>query len=249
MTRKFVVGLFLLGPVAAGVDGCSDRDALAPDATPPVFFAAQPAFGHPSGSEAQMQQVVRDQWIELLNTGDLAIADEIYADDLLPHIPHHPHVTDLASYKQVTVAATHQVIADFHAAIDDLFAHGDKVVGRFTATGLMGGRVPYTNTWIIVFRFEDGAIAEEWWQFDLLGVQQQLGAIPGSRPTYTWGEPSTVTGDPGHAPKNQGLVRRAEQVWETGNMVQADDVFSADFVNHDPVLPGVTDRESFKESV
>ncbi len=155
-------------------------------------------------------------------------------------------MADLASYEQVVVTETHALIADFHTTIEDLFAHGDRVVGRFTAGGLMGGVVPYTNTWIIVFRFEDGWIAEEWWQYDLLGVQEQLGAMPPTRSSYTWSESSGRTGDAGHPATNQALARRADQIWETGNTTQLEKVYSDAFVNHDPVLPPVTSRASLE---
>jgi predicted ester cyclase len=184
-----------------------------------------------------------------MRTADLSIADEIFAEDFVSHIPGYPQVTDLEAYKQEAASAA-AVIPEFSVVVEDLFFAGDRAVGRFTATGLMPpDGVPYVNTWIIVYRFEDGRIAEEWWQFDLLGVQQQLGLIPSTRTSYAWGEPSEVAGDPGDPPHNQSLARRAEQIWNTGNMTLADLVFSADAIGHGPLLPDAGTREDFEEQV
>jgi steroid delta-isomerase-like uncharacterized protein len=206
--------------------------------------------------EERMKQVIQDRWLNLMNTANIAIADEIYASDFTCRIPNYPQVTDLEGYKREAASAA-AVLPEFEVILEDLFAQGDRVVGRFTANGRMipaaspglplpPEGVPYTNLWIIVFRFEDGKIAEEWWQFDLLGVMEQLGAFPPTRETYTWGAASSVMGDPGHPPKNQSLARRAEEVWNTGNLVQLEKVFAPGFVNHDPVMPMVANRESYK---
>lgn len=203
-----------------------------------------------------MKHLIQDRWLGLMNTADLRIADDIYAKGFSPTIPNYPQVTDLESYKREAASAA-AALPEFEVALEDLFAAGDRVVGRFTARGTMVPAampglplppqgVPYTNLWIIVFRFEDGKIAQEWWQFDLLGVMEQLGAAPQTRDMYGWGESSPVTGDPGRPPMNLSLARRAEQVWNTGNLVQGDLLFAPDFVNHDPVLPTVTDREDYE---
>lgn len=98
--------------------------------------------------------------------------------------------------------------------------------------------IPYTNTWIIVFRFAGGRIAEEWWAFDLLGVQQQLGAIPPTRDTYTWGEPSGVTGAPGDPETNKASVQRMlEEVMNQHKLAVVGELFAADYLMHDPAWP------------
>lgn len=205
--------------------------------------------------EEDMKRMIQDRWLELMNTADLEIADEIYAEEFSCQIPNYPQVNDLESYK-IEAASSAGMLPEFHVTLEDLFAQGDKVVGRFTARGRMTAAaaglplppegVAYTNTWIIVFRFQERKIIQEWWQFDLLGVMEQLGAFPPTRGFYDWGDPALSVGDPGHPPKNEGLARRAEQVWNNGNLVQVGKVFAPDFVNHDPVLPNVADRESFK---
>jgi len=53
--------------------------------------------------------------------------------------------------------------------------------------------VVITNTRIITFRITGGKIVEAWENYDMLGVLQQLGVMPPTRDTYTWGEPSSMS--------------------------------------------------------
>ena len=194
-------------------------------------------------------KAVVERWLELWNTQDLTIADEVFATDYVPHMPHFPDIVDVESYKaEVATGAT--TIPDFHATLEDIIAEGDKVVARFTATGTASGEfmgitvdgVPYTNTWIVMFRFVGGKIAEEWIQYDLAGVLEQWGMMPPSRPTpenYTWGAPSNVTGDPGDPATNTAQVLYlVQKFWNEHNVAASDSTHGADFVAHNPVIPG-----------
>jgi len=203
-----------------------------------------------------------ERWLEMWETADLTIADEILTADFVAHVPHYPQAGNLEGYKgEITNNPT--VVPDFDGTIEDLIAEGDKVVGRFTATGTMQPfNTAYTNTWIIFFRFVDGRIAEEWWEFDLLGVQQQMGLIPPmpegppamqrqDPEVFTWGTLSDVTGDPGDPEANKALVEREFAAWEQGDadalMTVLDDVYAPSFVYHDPARPQVTDLASYKQ--
>jgi predicted ester cyclase len=69
---------------------------------------------------------------------------------------------------------------------EDMIAEGDKVVVRATFRGTHKGEfagVPATGIdvempLIIIYRIEDGKIAEHWMQADVMGLMQQLGALP-----------------------------------------------------------------------
>jgi predicted ester cyclase len=192
--------------------------------------------------------LIRDRWLEMLYTSNFATADEIFTTDFTCHMPHYPQVADLAGYKVEVVSAS-TIIADFQIVLEDLLAEGDTVVGRFTATGKWPPEgIPYTNTWIIFFRFADGKIAEEWWQFDMLGVQEQLGVMPPTHQTYTWGEPSTVTGDPGGPDTNKAAFQRMIDEVFKGNLAVVDELFAPDYIKHDPASPlEVRGPEGFKQ--
>jgi steroid delta-isomerase-like uncharacterized protein len=75
---------------------------------------------------------------------------------------------------------------DLDRKVDDLVAEGDRVVARWSATGtqtgpFMGmppsGKVA-TNSGITIFRISGGRIVEEWSESDMLGLLQQVGALP-----------------------------------------------------------------------
>jgi steroid delta-isomerase-like uncharacterized protein len=70
--------------------------------------------------------------------------------------------------------------------LEDTVAEADKVAARFTMRGTHQGAffgVPPTGKKIEVqamnfYRFSSGQIVEEYGQPDLLGLMQQIGAIP-----------------------------------------------------------------------
>jgi steroid delta-isomerase-like uncharacterized protein len=93
-----------------------------------------------------------------------------------------------------------------------------------------------------LFRFAGGKIAEEWFQYDLLGVLEQWGAMPPSRPTpesYMWGAPSDVTGDPGDPMTNTALALYVVQkFWNEQNIDALDITHSVECIVHNPPIPG-----------
>jgi len=66
-------------------------------------------------------------------------------------------------------------------------AEGDKVVARWTSFGTHNGDFmgisptgkQVTTSGITIFRLQDGKIVEEWSESDMLGMLQQVGALPG----------------------------------------------------------------------
>ena len=75
---------------------------------------------------------------------------------------------------------------DSRFVIDDVIAEGDKVVVRHRLQGthqaeLQG--IPATGRQvdiggIVIFRVENGMIAEAWLNADIMGMMQQLGVVP-----------------------------------------------------------------------
>jgi predicted ester cyclase len=85
-----------------------------------------------------------------------------------------------------TIAAAFAGSSDSRFTIDDMVAEGDKVVTRWTSMGTHSGVFmgvaatgkPLTLNGIRIDRIADGKIVEMWAQLDLLGLLQQLGAMP-----------------------------------------------------------------------
>jgi steroid delta-isomerase-like uncharacterized protein len=226
------------------------------------------AEGESNKAVIEENKAIMDRLGELWNTGNLAIADEIFGADFVNHDPNHPEVTNLESYKGY-VAAIRAGFPDFHVTTEDLIAEGDKVAGRWIITATHQGElagIPATGieaTWtgMTIWRFADGKIVEDWWAIDMLGLLQQLGVIPpmsdGPPPMqrtapedFVWSALSKVTGNPGDPEKNKAIVLREElEGWAQGDVDVALEAISPKFVDHDPIWPGVTDYESYKQWV
>jgi steroid delta-isomerase-like uncharacterized protein len=125
------------------------------------------------------------QLVEVWNTGNLSIVDEIFASDFVNHDPTRPEVTDIESYKKF-IAETRSGMPDFKVVNEDMIAEGDKLVSRYTVSGTFQNDffgIPATGkkaTWtgVNIYHFTSGKIVEAWWHKDSLTMLQQLGVIP-----------------------------------------------------------------------
>lgn len=114
----------------------------------------------------------------------LAEHDRIYSPDLAGHFSGMPPVG--IDMHRMWGAATFDAFPDLKRPIEDLIAEGDKVVARWTSTGTHEGEyngIPATGKFvqtsgITIFRLENGKIVEEWSESDMVGMLQQLGAMP-----------------------------------------------------------------------
>ena len=123
---------------------------------------------------------------EGVQRGNLDALDEVVASDYVEHFPVPPGwPSGLAGLKQF-IEVTRAAFPDLQYAIEDLVVEDDKVVARITASGTQTGSfmmLPATGkraTWteIHIARFAGGKMVEHWANHDLLGMLQQLGAIP-----------------------------------------------------------------------
>lgn len=137
-------------------------------------------------SAEENKAIVRREIEEIFNRGNLDEANEIYAPDYVGHDPSSPEeVRGIKEAKQYA-AAYREAFPDLEATTEDQIAEGDKVASRYTFRGthqgeLMGiassgNRVEVTG--MVISRIEGGKIAEDWSNYDALGLMQQLGVIP-----------------------------------------------------------------------
>lgn len=122
---------------------------------------------------------------ELLTQGDLAVADAVFAPDLVHHGP-TPYAPGVAGAKQF-ILALRRAFPDLRATVEDEIAEDDRVVQRLTLSGTHRGEyrgLPPTGrraTWQLVAIQRigpDGKIAEHWASPDLFDLLRQLGALP-----------------------------------------------------------------------
>jgi steroid delta-isomerase-like uncharacterized protein len=121
------------------------------------------------------------------NQGNLAVVDELVAEDALSH--HEGVVVGRDPWKQ-SIVMYRGAFPDLRYTIDDLIAVDDKVVARWTArgsdtVGFLG--LPPTGrqaavTGITIYRLVGGQLVEHWDEFDLAGLLQKLGIIPSDAP-------------------------------------------------------------------
>lgn len=127
------------------------------------------------------------------NEGDFSVADKYIAADIIDYFDHSQGIE---SFKHV-INMFRTAFPDVHLTVEDEIAEGDRVVHRWTMTGTQQGEImgilatgkQATWTGITIVRFAEGKIVERWANVDLLGVLQQLGAIP--RPAQTVGVVAT----------------------------------------------------------
>lgn len=131
---------------------------------------------------------------------DTALAAELFAPGYVLHFGGMPD-TDARGHAH-TLAVFREAFPDRAVTVERQLADRDRVCNLVTVTGTHRGPfqgVPPTGkaVWITgnnVMRFAGGRIAELWGQLDLVGVMQQLGAMPTPPP----GGP--VDADPSTAP-------------------------------------------------
>ena len=124
------------------------------------------------------------RFIDEVFGGDYESVDELVAEDFTPHSwgPMPPGRESLRQAMERVSAG----LSDHWMKIDDMIAEGDKVAVRLrsharhtgTFMGMPATGKEYTITETHVFRIRDGQVVEHWRDGDMLGLMQQLGALP-----------------------------------------------------------------------
>lgn len=135
---------------------------------------------------ATNKELARRLYEELWNEHRLEAADELMSPDFVSHDPQAPTARKgLEGYKHA-VRYYLNAFPDIHFTIEDQICEGDTVVTRWTSTATHKGDlagIPATgqrisNSGIICHRVKDGKFVESWSNWDVLGMMQQLGAVP-----------------------------------------------------------------------
>jgi steroid delta-isomerase-like uncharacterized protein len=123
---------------------------------------------------------------EVWNGGNLDFAEECFTQDYVNHDPSIPEEIRGPEGFKHNVAAIRSAFPDFHMRIVDQVAEAEKLVTRYVITGTQegelagippsGNRIEVAGMGIDYFR--RGKICESWEYYDVLGLMQQLGAIP-----------------------------------------------------------------------
>ncbi len=128
--------------------------------------------------------IARRELEELWLKGNLALVDELYAEDVVDHHPLPGQAPGREGVRQA-IALVNRAFPS-QGEIHGVIAEGDTVARWWTMRGTHAGEFlglpatqkPFTLTGIDVLRIADGKIVESWHEEDLLGLLQQLGAVP-----------------------------------------------------------------------
>jgi len=116
---------------------------------------------------------------------DLDAAARFVAPDWIGHWAGVGEEHGVEGFKRLAGAYL-RAFPDLQITVHDVLTDGDKVVRRVSFTGTHQGPflgIPPTGRavrgeGIVILRIADGKIAEEWEMSNLLGLLQQLGAVP-----------------------------------------------------------------------
>jgi steroid delta-isomerase-like uncharacterized protein len=126
------------------------------------------------------------RFVVFINTADEKLAQELISQQAIFYVPGRPDpMRGPAGYLAI-IGMMRSGFPDIQWTLEDMVVENDKVAARFLMRGTHQGTffgVPSTGKPIEVramnfYRFSDGQIVEEYGQPDLLGLLQQIGAVP-----------------------------------------------------------------------
>lgn len=134
-------------------------------------------------STMENKQLADRVWEEVWHEGKLERINDLFAPDFLRHDPgreiHGPEEN------RQFIASFRTAFPDLRFTVEDQIAEGDKVCVRYRFQGTNSGpfqgrpatqkQVVYSG--ILIYRIANGKIAEQWTEFDLMGLLRQLGLL------------------------------------------------------------------------
>jgi steroid delta-isomerase-like uncharacterized protein len=136
-------------------------------------------------SAEQNKALVRRFFEEIMNGNNLSLIDEFVAPDFVEHEAMPGAASGREGFRQTSIMFR-SAFPDLKATINDMIAEGDKVAMSVTFTGTHKGEfmgmAPTGERFSMnahdIMRIENGKLKEHWGVSDMMGMMQQLGAIP-----------------------------------------------------------------------
>jgi steroid delta-isomerase-like uncharacterized protein len=167
----------------------SSPQALGSGIMPPVErFGHQPTSGSERSAAVSVEdnEAIIRRWIEAYNERDRQTEADLLAPEYVAHVPGAPEpLVGLEAWTQFSGSFA-QTFPDLRLTVEDIFSAGEMVAARVAFHGTHRGEfqgIPPTGkevafSSIEVNRVVGGKVEEHWVELDLLGLMQQLGAIP-----------------------------------------------------------------------
>jgi steroid delta-isomerase-like uncharacterized protein len=152
-----------------------------------ILFAMLGCATVQKGGELSEQEikVLTVQLLDILNKGDLALVDKVYASEPLIELVdiYPPIILDSEDIKKY-VATVRTAYPDLNVKIDEIIVKGDRLILRltFAGTNTGPGQIPPTGKKIKVsdvsiIRVVNGKIAEQLTYYNQAALLRQLGYI------------------------------------------------------------------------
>ena len=134
----------------------------------------------------QSNERVMQRFTEFINTASDELAAELIAPDATFHVPGRPDPARGPSGYLEIIEMMRAGFPDIQWTLEEMVSQANKVAARFTMRGTHQGDffgVPPTGTQIEVqalnlYRLSDAKIIGEHGHPDMLGLLQQIGALP-----------------------------------------------------------------------
>ena len=135
---------------------------------------------------SEANKLIMQRFVEFINTASEALAQELISPNAIFHVPGNPEpMRGPAGYLAI-IGMMRGGFPDIQWTLEEMVAEDDKVAARFMMRGTHQGTffgVPPTGKKIAVqamniYRLSNSKFVEERGQPDMLGLLQQIGAVP-----------------------------------------------------------------------
>lgn len=214
-------------------------------------------------SAQEQNKALFHRWFgEAWNSGNYAVANEIIAPTMLVHGAGGQPVEMGPEGLAGLIKTWRDAFPDGHMSVDGLAAEGDLVAALLTWRGTHQGEfygIPPTGKQIVctsvgIDRMANGQVVAGWGELDMVGMMQQMGALPligpgavaaGGSPEWG-GSPTGAGAGAGTASREDNkavMLRLIDAANQGGGDALLAIIDPTNYVEHNPVW-GATDFES-----
>ena len=125
-----------------------------------------------TATQSDQTETARRALEEVCSGKDLGGIPDVYHPDFVDHV----NALEYRGHEgaQRSVALYLELFPDLRFVVDEQVSEGDRVASRWTLYGTHRGR-PVTLRGIVISRFQDGRIVEDWAASDTIEIVRQLG--------------------------------------------------------------------------
>lgn len=136
-------------------------------------------------STEENKALVRRWYDDMVNAGDLDVADEILSPGFVQHGVPPGSAPGPEGFKEFFMNVAGQAFSDLKVTVEDMVAEGDMVATRISAQathrgtfrGYPGTGKPVTFTGMDFFKVSGGRLQERWLERSFLDMLEQSGVI------------------------------------------------------------------------